>query len=92
MVARCVFSLPIGTANEQLGIPIGLESYSPYLIIIGTELGALLGYDTRIATKEVFKYNCDLKCGKIKGFLRIFPKKKLLSAINNTLTNFKIVI
>ncbi len=63
MVARCVFSLPIGTANEQLGIPVGLESYSPYLIIIGTELGALLGYDTRIATKEVFKYNCDLKCG-----------------------------
>jgi hypothetical protein len=64
MVAKCIFTLPFNNQSTDIGIPVALESYSPYLMIVGTELGAILGFDIRTATKEVFRLQSDLKWGK----------------------------
>ena len=65
MVARCAFSTPIfSKGQEDTGVAIALESWSPNLFIVGTELGGLVGFDTRTTTKEVFRLRSDLKWGK----------------------------
>lgn len=64
MQAKCIFTLPINNQAADIGVPVALESYSPYLVVVGTELGALLGFDTRTASKEVFRLQSDLKWGK----------------------------
>jgi len=63
MVARSVFTLALNNNRDDVGIPVALESYAPNLFVVGTELGALIGFDTRIATKEVFRLKSDLKSG-----------------------------
>ena len=67
MVAKTVFTLPLNNQREDIGIPVALESYSPNLFIVGTEMGALLGFDTRAATKEVFRLQSDLASGMCLG-------------------------
>lgn len=64
MVAKNIFTVPINNQAADIGIPMAIESHSPYLMVVGTELGALLGFDTRIANKEVFRLQSDLKSGK----------------------------
>lgn len=64
MVAKNIFTLPINNQSTDIGIPMAIESHSPYLMVVGTELGTLLGFDTRIATKEVFRLQSDLKWGE----------------------------
>jgi len=63
MQAKCIFTLPVNNQSTNIGVPVALESYSPYLVVVGTELGALLGFDTRAASKEVFRLQSDLKSG-----------------------------
>lgn len=63
MVAKNIFTLPINSQAVEVGVPMAIESHSPYLIVVGTELGSLLGFDTRIATKEVIRLQSDLKWG-----------------------------
>ncbi len=64
MVAKSVFTLPINNHKEDAGIPVALEAYSPNLFIVGTELGALIGFDTRAGTKAVFRLQSDLASGR----------------------------
>ncbi len=63
MVAKNIFSVPINNQSVDIGIPMAIESHSPYLMVVGTELGVLLGFDTRISTRDVFRLQSDLKWG-----------------------------
>lgn len=75
MVARCAFSTPIvSKGQEDTGVAIALESWSPHLFIVGTELGGLIGIDTRTATREAFRLRSDLKWGK-DLVLQLFGKR-----------------
>lgn len=67
MVAKSIFTLPINNQAVDIGIPMALESHSPYLMVVGTELGTVLGFDIRIATKDVFRLQSDLKWGLLSS-------------------------
>lgn len=63
MLARSVFTVPLTFPRSEIEIPVALESYAPNMFIIGTEMGSLIGFDTRTAMKEVFRIQSDLASG-----------------------------
>lgn len=63
MMSRNVFTISFNNKKEEVGVPVALESCSPNIFILGTELGALIGYDVRLKNKEVFRLQSDLKSG-----------------------------